>query len=409
MEFTAGVNSNNWVDNSGSYSLTLELPVALPNGLDYDVVVYKKQPNDRAEKMYPTIDISPTSITIHSENPYMGYALITKRGTYVGEEIVTEIHQAANDAYTATSKAQSAADRANIATFNANTATENAETATTRANNIAQTLETAYVNGDFVGERGEEGESIYPVYDEAVIDNNPSSDDVFTIDADIVAIRYADKPIRVGDSIIDGLGNIYVVDRVSPNASQIQVFFTGTNIRGPQGPQGPIGPQGIQGPIGPQGEGVPSGGTVGQVLTKTASGTAWEDAKGGGGGKSLLFLQGTDGYGLHQVFFKLPSLEGVKKVTVSYTEQYDAMTYRPDYRNDNVVIYENGERLQDVYLYLLFDNSSLGIYDNVVGVPIEWDEYGFNEITLNFGIAIESAYGQYGSGVSTSILFTLEY
>jgi hypothetical protein len=179
--------------------------------------------------------------------------------------------------------------------------------------------------------------------------------------------------------------------------------FVFKNIKGQKGEQG------IQGIQGERGEGVPSGGTVGQVLTKTTSGTAWEDAKGGGGGKSLLFLQGTDGYGLHQVFFKLPSLEGVKKVTISYTAQYDYSSYRTEYRNDNVVIYENGERLQDVYLYLLFDNSSLGVYDNVVGVPIRWDEYGQNEIELNFGIATENAYGQYGSGVSTSILFTLEY
>lgn len=65
---------------------------------------------------------------------------------------------------------------------------------------------------------------------------------------------------------------------------------------GPQGEQGPIGPQGPQGEVGPQGEtgatgatgpagppgaGVPEGGTDGQVLTKTESGTAWADPSGG--------------------------------------------------------------------------------------------------------------------------------
>ena len=80
-------------------------------------------------------------------------------------------------------------------------------------------------------------------------------------------------------------------------------------IQGPQGPKGdtgdtgPQGPQGIQGPKGdpgakgetgpkgdmgdpgpqgPAGVGVPSGGTAGQVLSKTADGTAWTDPPSGG-------------------------------------------------------------------------------------------------------------------------------
>ena len=43
-------------------------------------------------------------------------------------------------------------------------------------------------------------------------------------------------------------------------------------VVGKPGPQGPAGPQGAPGPQGPAGQGVPTGGTVGQVLTKkTAS------------------------------------------------------------------------------------------------------------------------------------------
>ena len=55
------------------------------------------------------------------------------------------------------------------------------------------------------------------------------------------------------------------------------------NIRGPQGEQGaqgttgPEGPQGPQGLQGPPGEGVPEGGTEGQILSKTTDGTAWVD------------------------------------------------------------------------------------------------------------------------------------
>ena len=42
-------------------------------------------------------------------------------------------------------------------------------------------------------------------------------------------------------------------------------------------------PVNIKGPKGDTGEGVPAGGTPGQVLTKTEDGTAWEDPQGGGG------------------------------------------------------------------------------------------------------------------------------
>jgi hypothetical protein len=58
---------------------------------------------------------------------------------------------------------------------------------------------------------------------------------------------------------------------------------TGASVTGPTGPQGVAGPQGaqgIQGPTGPAGQGVPTGGTDGQILTKTSStdyATAWED------------------------------------------------------------------------------------------------------------------------------------
>ena len=44
-----------------------------------------------------------------------------------------------------------------------------------------------------------------------------------------------------------------------------------------QGPPGPQGPKGDKGDTGPAGAGVPDGGTVGQLLSKTESGTAWID------------------------------------------------------------------------------------------------------------------------------------
>lgn len=51
---------------------------------------------------------------------------------------------------------------------------------------------------------------------------------------------------------------------------------------GAQGPQGPKGDTGDPGPQGPAGVGVPSGGTAGQVLSKTEDGAAWTDPPSGG-------------------------------------------------------------------------------------------------------------------------------
>ena len=113
----------------------------------------------------------------------------------------------------------------------------------------------------------------------------------------------------------------------------------GANIRGPQGPQGEPGAEGAQGPAGadgapgaqgPQGEagapatingvnaltleatggltgqqsgttytiGLPSGGTDGQVLTKTADGSEWSDAPSGlpdGGTEGQVLTKGESG------------------------------------------------------------------------------------------------------------------
>ena len=60
-------------------------------------------------------------------------------------------------------------------------------------------------------------------------------------------------------------------------------------IRGDRGSAGPQGDRGPQGPQGQAGQGVPSGGTTGQVLTKASAGafdTVWRDSQGGtnGGG-----------------------------------------------------------------------------------------------------------------------------
>ena len=83
-----------------------------------------------------------------------------------------------------------------------------------------------------------------------------------------------------------------VVNVTTEPAAVIEVAVAGTE--GPAGPQGPTGPQGPQGEVG---EGVPIGGTSGQVLAKASAtdyDTEWVDQSGGGGGLSPTIPAFTD-------------------------------------------------------------------------------------------------------------------
>ena len=109
---------------------------------------------------------------------------------------------------------------------------------------------------------------------------------------------------------------------------------TFTAPQGPAGPAGPQGEQGIQGPqgeTGPQGEGVPSGGTAGQFLQKTADGTAWADVTGGTGGGSNVTIYADEfeaseisitndlGADVMHIYFTLPEPNGPRNPYMSST------------------------------------------------------------------------------------------
>lgn len=66
-----------------------------------------------------------------------------------------------------------------------------------------------------------------------------------------------------------------------------------TGATGPQGPQGPTGATGATGPQGPAGQGVPTGGTAGQILSKIDGvnyNTQWVDPPSGGGGGGVTSI-----------------------------------------------------------------------------------------------------------------------
>lgn len=79
--------------------------------------------------------------------------------------------------------------------------------------------------------------------------------------------------------VIDGVMGDRGVSTPGPQGPQGATGPQGdTGPQGPQGATGPQGPQGATGPQGPQGEtglGVPTGGSQGQLVQKTASGTQW--------------------------------------------------------------------------------------------------------------------------------------
>ena len=99
-------------------------------------------------------------------------------------------------------------------------------------------------------------------------------------------------------------------------------------LQGPEGPQGPQGPIGPEGPQGPAGDGVPTGGTAGQVLVKKSGidyDTEWKDPAGGGGttGGKIRLVEETDSSVFPQYLFKKVCLaEAQYTWTQSYSEVY---------------------------------------------------------------------------------------
>ena len=115
-----------------------------------------------------------------------------------------------------------------------------------------------------------------------------------------MAIR--NRALNMGKNRITGLSpGVNPLDAVNKQQLEAAIDGIGAGEAGPQGPPGEQGPQGEQGPPGTNGtngtngadgadgadgQGVPAGGDVGQVLTKSGSGdfeTAWETPAGGGG------------------------------------------------------------------------------------------------------------------------------
>ena len=100
----------------------------------------------------------------------------------------------------------------------------------------------------------------------------------------------------VGPQGLQGNSGPAGADGVTPTIGENGNWFIGETDTGKpsRGEKGDQGPQGLPGPTGP---GVPTGGTTGQVLSKSGDGdyeTEWKDLESSGGGSGIIELIGTD-------------------------------------------------------------------------------------------------------------------
>ena len=110
---------------------------------------------------------------------------------------------------------------------------------------------------------------------------------------------------------------------------------------GATGPQGPEGPKGDTGATGPAGQGVPAGGTAGQVLTKvdeTDYNTEWKDPTGGGGGTTggkIRLVEETDPSVFPQYLFKKRYM---KEAQYTWSQSFSEVYSAPDGDYKNVIL-----------------------------------------------------------------------
>lgn len=106
--------------------------------------------------------------------------------------------------------------------------------------------------------------------------------------------------VTVGTVTTGEPGTDAIVANSGTESAAVLNFTIPRGETGAVGAVGPQGPKGDKGDPGPAGAGVPDGGTVGQLLGKTETGTAWIDPPQSGGGgyvpKPLTYDYMPEGY-----------------------------------------------------------------------------------------------------------------
>ena len=170
-------------------------------------------------------------------------------------------------------------------------------------------------------------------------------------------------------------------------------FYNGTawtslnGATGPQGVQGPAGVQGPQGPAGNNGQGVPTGGSTGQVLSKinaTDFNTQWTTPNFGGARLELRATKNT-----------------TQALVVSTSSNPDLVTYESivtaptlgSYANNAYTVGTNGAGL-----YLIQTRNSM--IDNATSPNNTLGAYNFLEVNSSAYGSFNNIYPSYLSNVS---------
>ena len=96
--------------------------------------------------------------------------------------------------------------------------------------------------------------------------------------------------VTVGTVTTGEPGTDAIVTNSGTESAAVLNFAIPRGETGAVGAVGPRGPKGDTGETGPAGAGVPDGGTVGQLLGKTETGTSWIDPPQSGGGSDDVYL-----------------------------------------------------------------------------------------------------------------------
>lgn len=117
----------------------------------------------------------------------------------------------------------------------------------------------------------------------------------------------------------------------------------------------------------------------------------------------VLYMQGKFGDYNYDCFFALPT-EGAKKITVVYTTQYNPNSYTFERKNENIVIWDNGQPIKDLYFNLCTEYQT-NDGDYYAQVPLLWIN---NNTTADFQFYQADNMAMY-NGIDMAVLFKIEY
>ena len=175
--------------------------------------------------------------------------------------------------------------------------------------------------------------------------------------------------VTVGTVTTGEPGTDAIVKNIGTESAAVLNFTIPKGETGAVGAVGPRGPKGDTGETGPAGAGVPDGGTAGQLLSKTESGTAWID----------------------------PPQSGVQSDWNQNDDtQPDYVKNRPFYSEYGIVTVENVSytKLNGFPIFAVGDTVTVTV-DGVEHSLVAYDDDGFTAIGDSY-INVENGEGQFG-------------